>query len=231
MSRDVIRIEGLDVECIVGVREPERREPQPLRIDLALHLDASRAAHSGRIGATCDYDVVSQEVALLLRFRRYRLLEMAAEELAATLVGVHAQLTGVTVRLEKPRALAGRARAASVEIRRGAADFPRRREQAEFGEVEILYESCEAGLYLLQIDPRATIPPHYHRRMRELEWRVGGALERDGRRLVGLDPIEWQAEQVHTYVNVGDERATLFCCNHPPFTPAEEVVVRSEEPQ
>ncbi len=225
MGRDVIRIRDLRVECVVGVRDEERDESQPLLADLDLFLDTSQAAFSGRIGATCDYSVVAEEVRLLLQFRRYQLLEMAAEELAAMLLGVHGVLDGVGVRLNKPRALVGHAREACVEISRTPADYPRQRERSDFGEVEILYESRQAGLYLLHVDAGRVIPPHYHREMRELEWRVRGTIERDGEPLEGLAPIEWERGQVHTYVNSGTHRATLFCCDYPPFSPDEEVVV------
>jgi dihydroneopterin aldolase len=228
-GRDAIRIRGLCVECIVGVRADERTGPQPLELDVELRLDTSRSAFSGRISATCDYDTVSEEIRLLLEFRRYRLLEIAAEELAAMLLGVHEVLDGVTLRLAKPRALADRAQRALVEIHRTPADYPTRRELADFGHVEILYESREAGLYLLHIEPGLAIPPHYHRTMHELEWRVRGTIERDGQRLQGLAPIEWRHGQVHTYVNTGDRRATLFCCAHPPFTPSDEVLVADED--
>jgi dihydroneopterin aldolase len=230
MGRDLIRIRALRVECIVGILPEERTREQPLEVDLDLWLDTSRAAFSGRISASCDYDVVTDEVGLLLKFRAYRLLEMAAEEIAAMLLGVHGVLDAVKVRLRKPRALPDRAREASVEISRTPADYPRQRELNEFGEVEILYESRQAGLYLLHVDAGRSIPPHYHQTMRELEWRVGGTIERDGRRLEGLDPIAWKKGQVHTYVNVGTERATLFCCDNPPFSPDDEVVVEKASP-
>lgn len=46
---DVIRIEGLELRCIVGVRSYERRREQPLRIDVRLGLDLSSAGRSGYI--------------------------------------------------------------------------------------------------------------------------------------------------------------------------------------
>ena len=43
MRRDVIAIEGLVVDCVVGVYPHERDKLQPLRVDLYLELD-TRAA-------------------------------------------------------------------------------------------------------------------------------------------------------------------------------------------
>ncbi|HLT37393.1 MAG TPA: dihydroneopterin aldolase, partial [Enhygromyxa sp.] len=217
MARDRIFIEELRVDCIVGIYPHERSQPQPLIVELELGLDTAEAAYSGRIAATCDYARVADEVATLLEFRQYKLLEMAAEELVAMLCGVHPNVEDLRVRLYKPQALQGRARAGGVEIRRRARDFVRMREHNEFGEVEILYQTREAGLYLLHVDPGKEIPAHYHDVMRELEWLVEGAIERDGVRLRGFDPVVWRKHRVHRYVNVGTRRATLFCCDTPPF--------------
>jgi dihydroneopterin aldolase len=224
MARDRILISELRVDCIVGVFEHERLRPQPLIIDLELGLDTAEAAYTGRIAATCDYGRVANEIATLLEFRRYKLLEVAASELAAMLIGVHPMIEDVRLRVRKPQALPGRA-IAGVEVYRQARELLRMREHNEFGEVEILHQSREAGLYLLHIDPDREIPAHYHRIMRELEWLVDGAIERDGERLRGFDPIVWREQRVHHYVNVGDRRATLFCCDSPPFVPEDEIVV------
>lgn len=225
MARDRIFIEELRVDCIVGIYPHERTQPQPLIVELELGLDTAEAAYTGRIAATCDYARVADEVATLLEFRKYKLLEMAAEELAAMLCGVHPNIQDLRVRLYKPQALHGRARAAGVEIVRTAREFVRMREHNEFGEVEILHQTREAGLYLLHVDPGKEIPAHYHDVMQELEWLVDGAIERDGVRLRGFDPVVWSKHRVHRYVNVGGRRATLFCCDTPPFVPEDEIVV------
>jgi dihydroneopterin aldolase len=225
MARDKIFIEGLRVDCVVGIYPHERRRPQPLFVELELGLDTAEAGYTGRIAATCDYARVADEVATLLEFRRYKLLELAAEELAAMLFGVHPMLTEARIRLTKPEALRGRARAAGVEIRRSTRDYVRTREHNAFGEVEILFETKEAGLYLLHVEPGREIPAHYHDRMRELEWLVDGELERDGTLLREFQPVVWPKRQVHRYVNVGQGRATLFCCDSPPFVASDEIVV------
>ncbi len=223
--RDKIRVSDLRVDCVVGILPEERTREQPVRLDVEVRLDASAAAWSGKIDLTVDYDRMSQEIEALLRFRRYRLLEMAAEELCAMLLGVHPCLDQVQLGIQKPHALRGRAASVGVEVTRTRRDFPYHRDHPEFGEVEIIHESKEAGLYLLHIDEGKSIPTHYHAVMRELEWLVAGDVERDGHRLGGFSPKAWPRGQRHTYRNVGAGRATLFCCDSPPFIPADEVVV------
>lgn len=228
--RDEVEIRGLRVGCIVGVRPDERLVEQPVDVDLSLGLDLRAAGRSGRIGATCDYDRVAEEVTAMLKFRRFRLLESAAEEVATMLLGVHRDVEEVRVSLEKPRALDGRARGARVSIQRNQGDVLRRRERTQFGEAEVLLETAEAGLYLLHIAPGRSIPPHRHAVMRELEWRVRGRLLRDGRALEGLAVVEWPRGRVHGYENPSDEVATLFCCDVPPFMAEDEIEV-SDEPR
>ncbi len=56
-SLDVIRVDDLRLWAHVGVLEHERRDGQWFRLDLALHLDLSRAAASDALEATADYSL------------------------------------------------------------------------------------------------------------------------------------------------------------------------------
>lgn len=227
MARDAIRIEGLEVPCVIGVNPDERERVQPLLVSLELELALERAGVSAELNDTYNYARIAEEVGALLEFRRYRLLEAAAEEVAAMLLGVHPRLESVRLRLDKPEALL-RARSAGVSISRTSTDYPRRREPARFGTVEIVLETAEAGLYLLHVAPGRAITPHWHERMRELEFRVRGELTRCGELLRGASPIQWSFGQVHDYVNVGTSTATVFCCDQPRFIPEGEILMEAD---
>jgi len=224
--RDSILINGLGIECVVGVGKDERLREQLVIIDATLELDISQAGHSGKISNTCDYDRVANEITSMLRFRRYVLLEMAAHEIPAMLLGVHSQIETVHLRIRKPRALEGRANYAAIEVSRHRNDYPRQREHNRFGEVEILLETRDAGLYLLHVDAGQQIEPHHHCIMRELEWLTSGELERNGKSMTMAkwDPVEWSLHQIHGYRNPGSERASLFCCDTPPFVRSDEII-------
>jgi dihydroneopterin aldolase len=209
---DIIRIDALELDCIVGVRPRERRKRQPIRLDLALGLDLSAAGQTGRIAKTADYSRVADEVTSLLRYREYQLIEVATEELAAMLLGVHSMLEQVEVRLEKPAALQGRARAASVEIRRKQSDFPRRTERTGYGEIETLLSTHEATLALCHALPGLVMPPTGDER-RHLEWVVAGNVSLDGTLLREGEPQFWGAARRASYDVLGTERATLFVCS------------------
>src|SRR5690606_4203567 len=115
MRRDLLRIDGLTFECVIGTLGHERVSEQAIVLDLEMRLDLAGAGRTGRIGATVDYDVVARQVEALVSFRRYRLIEAAAEETAALLLGLHPALQEVRVQLAKPGALS-RARAAGVAL-------------------------------------------------------------------------------------------------------------------
>jgi len=225
-ARDSIRIQSLSTNCIIGIYPNEREQEQTLRVSLRLDLDLARAGLSNELHHSCDYERVSREVIALLGFRRYRLLEVACEELAAMLLGVHPELTGVCVELVKPAALGGRGEV-SVTIERQPSDYPRGREVSRFGTVDILIETAEAGLYLLHVDPGKSITPHTHKVMHELEWMVAGDLVRNGELVQEhvWSPVIWPLGTIQCYENRTSRRGTVFCCDRPKFIPADEILV------
>lgn len=228
---DTIELQGLALECVLGVYPDERHREQPVRVDLEMELDLRAAGESASIHDTIDYDRATHEIGALLRFRRYRLLENAAHEVAAMLFGVHPLLQRLRLRLAKPQALAGRAEAAAVRIERERSDYAPRRETSSFGEVDVLLETREAGLYLLHVAPGREIPTHHHQVMRELEWLVRGTLHQDGEVVPPARPVEWEHGTIHHYLNPSDREATLFCCDCPPFIPTDEIVVDGARPE
>jgi dihydroneopterin aldolase len=208
---DVIRIDALELACIVGVRPRERRRKQTVRLDMVLGLDLSRAGRSGRIAHTCDYSRVIDEVSALLQFREYQLIEVATEELAAMIFGVHENVREVTLQLEKPAALGGRARAASVRITRQRTDLPAQPGAPGSASRALLLETHEAALYLYRVAPGAELVIDESLCPRRLEWLVAGDLQSGARALVESDlPIVRTGREVLT--NPSSRPATLFVC-------------------
>jgi dihydroneopterin aldolase len=211
---DLVRIKGLELDCIVGVRPHEREREQRVHIDLALGLDLAPAGRSGRIGLTCDYDRVAEEIIAMLRFRRYHLIEMATEELAAMFFGVHDAVETVEIHLDKPAALDGRARAGSVEVHRKRSDFPVGARSLEELTVDVLLETRDAGLYRVHVSPGRALGAAALRGERELEWTIAGALTTDAEQA----PFRARASgDALTDRVAGREGATLFRCVVPPL--------------
>lgn len=217
---DAILIEGLQLDCIVGLRPQERDREQPVVLDLELGLSLATAGRSGRIAHTCDYDLVADAVRSLLAFRKYHLVEAATEELAAMLLGLHPALERVRIRIAKPAALLGRARSAAVQIERVAADFPRRRLPLGGGALEVLLETREAGLYAVAVAGGAVIDPELRAAARRdgrlaTAWVVRGTVTTPaGDRSPGA-PIALDAAA--TTGGGREDLALIFLCTTPPL--------------
>jgi FolB domain-containing protein len=208
---DTVRVHGLELECIVGIRPRERVREQKVRLEIALSADLRQAGRSGRIGSTIDYSRVAREVSALLRFRRYHLIEMAAEELCAMLLGVHASARAVRLCIEKPGALEGYARAASVEIRRTRRDFAPRIEAQPFGERQVLLETRDARLELVLVMPGAGAELPAGSYAQAVHWLVSGQLSMGGVALaVGAPGTAGEGNEA--FFNPGRETAVLFRC-------------------
>lgn len=170
LDMDLICVDGIELRCIVGVHSYERHREQPVRVDLALGLDLSHASRSGRIAHTADYSWVTDATQALLRFRRYRLLEVAASEVVALLFAAYPIVEQVKIRIEKPEALHGRARTAAVEITRGQNSFATTRTNESYGERIQLLKTDEAVIERVEI--RAGATAEFEDASTRLEWRV-----------------------------------------------------------
>jgi dihydroneopterin aldolase len=204
-SADRLHVQGLELECIVGVRPPERKRPQRVRLDVTLGLNLAPAGRSGRIAHTVDYARVADEIQILLRFREYRLIEMATEELGAMLFAAHPALDAVEIRLEKPEALRGRAAAGAVSVTRERASYPPLRRALVGGHAELFLETAEATLESIQLEPGARFAPPPGRRV---TWLTQGALSGQTEQVrVG------EVLRVEAPFEAGAEGATLFACH------------------
>jgi dihydroneopterin aldolase len=203
-TADRLHLQGLELECIVGVRPPERKRPQRIRLDVTLGLDLAGAGRSGRISHTIDYGRVAEEIQTLLRFRAYRLIEMATEELSAMLFAAHPLLEELQIRLEKPEALRGRAAAGGVTSTRTRASFPLTRQIFSGGYADRVLETHEATLDLITLEPHANYSPAAARRV---AWLTNGSLA-NGR----LPSDSAEVLRVEAPFDAGSDGASLFVC-------------------
>lgn len=148
---DSVAIRGLSCRCIIGIRARERRVSQRVRIDLELSLDLERAGKSGRIAHTVDYSRASSELIALLQFRRYSLLEVAAEECAGWLFAAYPAVQATAISIFKPQALAGQAESGGVRITRQR-PLEAARQATAYGFVQSQLETSEASISLVGLD-------------------------------------------------------------------------------
>ncbi len=112
MKNDIIFIEGLSIETIIGVYEHERNIKQAVILDIEMTLPASDAASSDDLRHTVDYDAVSKMVTNYVQETQYQLIESLAEQVASLVLDAFAT-DSLRLKLSKPGAVKN---AASVGI-------------------------------------------------------------------------------------------------------------------
>ncbi|MCL6618787.1 MAG: dihydroneopterin aldolase [Thermomonas hydrothermalis] len=113
---DVVFIDGLCLDAVIGVHAHERLAPQPLRLDIRMQFDTRRAAASDALSDALDYDAVARRLAEYVASTRFALVETLAERCAALILDEFGA-ERVQLRLAKPTALKSAA-AVGVEIAR-----------------------------------------------------------------------------------------------------------------
>ncbi|WP_425563056.1 dihydroneopterin aldolase [Luteimonas vadosa] len=113
---DMVFIEGLEIEALIGIYDWERRIRQPLRFDLEMEFDNRKPAASDAIADTLDYKAVSKRLIEYVSQSGFGLVETLAER-CAELVLREFDVARVRLKLSKPGAVRG-ARAVGVAIER-----------------------------------------------------------------------------------------------------------------
>jgi dihydroneopterin aldolase len=112
---DRLILQDIEVECRIGTTEQERASAQPLRIDVAIAIDAAQIAAQDQVQGALDYARVVERVRAICASKEFNLLETLADRLADALLW-EARAKSVQVCVKK-RALAGIGYAA-VEVER-----------------------------------------------------------------------------------------------------------------
>jgi dihydroneopterin aldolase len=227
---DWIRIERIEVDCVVGVYRRERHVAQPLRVDLALCLDTERAAVRERLGDTINYEALAAQLRFLLTSCRFRMLETAAHALLRFVLAPpaagerRAQVQRARITLTKPEALHGDG-VPSLEVERDASWVSLGLEHKPFGTVDVVHETRDAGIYRLNLSPGGEIPLHIHKRMRESEMVLSSGLWCQGRPVTRGTVHRWPLEAAHGYRNPTTRWQTILCVDAPRFLEDDEIPV------
>jgi len=112
---DKIGISHVELFCNIGLTQEERKNKQPLIIDVFLYLDLSLPARTQNIQDTINYSQVYADVKKIAEQKEYNLLETLAEIIAKQALTYPIQK--VKVRIQKPQALPGNT-IAFIEIER-----------------------------------------------------------------------------------------------------------------
>ena len=119
---DRIFLRGLQVECIIGFIEWERRIKQTIVLDIELPTDCARAAETDDVTHTVDYKRVAKRLIAFVEASDFKLVETLAHR-AAMIVLEEFSLPWVRISVNKPGAIRG-SRDVGVSIERTRADLP-----------------------------------------------------------------------------------------------------------
>lgn len=114
---DIVFLEGLEIETVIGAYDWERNLRQRLVIDLDLEFNCRTAGGTDLLTDALDYASVAAAVTQFVESSRFELLEALAEHTAALLMKDF-RVTWLRLRIGKPGAVKN-AKTVGVSIERG----------------------------------------------------------------------------------------------------------------
>lgn len=118
---DRIFLRGLEIECIIGFIDWERRIKQTVTLDVELPVDCRHAARTDAVADTLDYKKVAKRIIAFVETTQYQLVESLAEH-TARLVLEEFGVEWIRLSISKPGAIRG-SRDVGVTIERTRADL------------------------------------------------------------------------------------------------------------
>lgn len=114
---DIVFVEDLRIETVIGIYDWERQIRQVVAIDLEMAFDNTKPSASDKIADTLDYKAVSKRLIAFVEASKFELVETLAEQ-CARIVREEFGVSWLRLRLAKPGAVRG-AKAVGVVIERG----------------------------------------------------------------------------------------------------------------
>jgi dihydroneopterin aldolase len=115
---DIVFINDLRIETIIGIYDWERKVKQTISLDLEMGADIRKSAASDAIDDTLDYKAVAKRLIAFVGESEYQLVETLAEKIAEIVVSEFS-VPWVKLTVRKPGAVRG-SRDVGVIIERGS---------------------------------------------------------------------------------------------------------------
>ena len=106
MTKDLVFIEDLRIQTVIGIYDWEREITQTVSLDLQMAFDISPAGKSDDIADTLDYKAVSKRLIHFVEASEFQLVEALAEH-CAKIVLEEFPVTWLKLKLSKPGAVRG----------------------------------------------------------------------------------------------------------------------------
>ncbi len=115
-QNDIVRIDNLVLDCIIGINEWERLTKQRISVDIEIEADLSNAGSSDQIEDTVNYRTISKAVIEMVESSSFGLVEALAQSIADICLSDPLS-SAAHVKVTKPGAVR-RAKSVGVEIYR-----------------------------------------------------------------------------------------------------------------
>jgi dihydroneopterin aldolase len=116
---DSIEVRGIRAYGRHGANPGEKDVPQPFDIDVWLDVDLGAARRSDALSDTVDYDALHRAIVAIVRERSYDLLERLGQDVLDAILR-DSRIEQASVRIAKPRLMAGATPAVTVRASRPA---------------------------------------------------------------------------------------------------------------
>ena len=113
---DKVFIEALEIECVIGIYDWERKIRQPIALDIEMSFDNRKPAASDNIADTLDYKAISKRLIDFVGNSSFGLVEALAEECCRIIIDEFG-VAKVKLKLSKVGAVRG-AKAVGVKLTR-----------------------------------------------------------------------------------------------------------------
>lgn len=117
---DIIKIQNIRAEALIGIYPQEREEKQPIIVDIEFATDAEKIANSDNIEAAVNYRSVSEHITQHIESSEYQLIETLAHQLA-TNVQTTFQIPWLRLTVQKPQAMSAENQDISITLERSIA--------------------------------------------------------------------------------------------------------------
>jgi FolB domain-containing protein len=114
LKLDKIRINDLQLRCIIGINDWERTQKQDVIINVTLYAELHKPCQTDNLNDSVDYKEIKKEIIAMVESSSFNLIERLAGEIAKICLA-HPLVRAVQVRADKPGALRF-AKSVGVEI-------------------------------------------------------------------------------------------------------------------
>lgn len=114
---DVVYIQDLRIQTVIGIYDWERKIKQTVSIDLEMAFDIRKAAESDHIDDALNYKAVAKRMIAFVEDSSFQLVETMAEKICAIVLDEF-NVSWVKLRLGKPGAVSG-SKEVGIIIQRG----------------------------------------------------------------------------------------------------------------